>query len=71
MEELDLGLHKDFRLWSETSWLEFRAEAFNILNKTMFTPNSGFGTTFGSSGFGVFTQTLPPRQVQFALKLLF
>ncbi len=71
VEELDLGLHKNFGLWSETSRLEFRAEAFNLLNKTMFTPNSGFGTTFGSGGFGVFTQTLPPRQIQMALKLVF
>jgi hypothetical protein len=71
VEELDLGLHKNFALWSETSRLEFRAEAFNILNKTMFTPISGFGTTFGSSGFGSFTQTLPPRQIQMALKLVF
>ncbi|HEY1948589.1 MAG TPA: TonB-dependent receptor [Bryobacteraceae bacterium] len=71
VEELDLGLHKNFALWSETSRLEFRAEAFNILNKTMFTPTAGFGTTFGSSGFGTFTQTLPPRQIQMALKLVF
>jgi hypothetical protein len=71
VEELDLGLHKNFALWSETSRLEFRAEAFNILNKTMFTPTAGFGTTFGSTGFGTFTQTLPPRQIQMALKLVF
>lgn len=70
-QELDFGLHKDFRLWSESSKLQLRGEAFNLLNKTNFNVNSGFGTTFGSGGFGVFTSTLPPRQVQVALKLIF
>ncbi len=70
-EELDFGLHKNFGLWSETSRLEFRAEAFNLLNTTNFNVNSGFGTTFGSSSYGVFTQTLPARQIQLALKLVF
>jgi hypothetical protein len=70
-QELDLGLHKNFALWAETSRLELRAEAFNILNKTNFNVNSGFGTTFGSSSYGIFTQTLPPRQIQLALKLVF
>ncbi|HEY3937004.1 MAG TPA: TonB-dependent receptor [Bryobacteraceae bacterium] len=71
LEELDLSLHKNFRLWSEASRLEFRAEAFNILNKTLFNINSGFGTSVNSGGFGVFTTTLPPRQIQMALKLVF
>jgi hypothetical protein len=71
IEELDLGVHKNFGLWSESSRLEFRAEAFNLLNKTIFNVNSGFGTTFNSGGFGTFTQTLPPRQIQMALKLVF
>jgi hypothetical protein len=71
MENLDLGVHKNFGLWSEASRLEFRAEAFNILNKTNFTPAAGFGTSSNSGGFGVFTNTLPPRQIQMALKLIF
>jgi hypothetical protein len=71
VEQLDLGLHKDFRAWSESSRVEFRAEAFNLLNKTLFNVNSGFGTSMNSGGFGVFTQTLPPRQIQMALKLVF
>lgn len=70
-QELDFGLHKNFGLWSESSRLEFRAEAFNLLNKSNFNVNSGFGTTFGSSSYGTFTQTLPPRQIQMALKLVF
>ena len=69
--ELDFGLHKDFNLWSESRYLQFRAEAFNLLNHTNFNPNSGFGTTVNSGGFGVYTTTFPPRQIQLALKLVF
>jgi hypothetical protein len=71
LENLDLGVHKSFTLWKESTQLEFRAEAFNILNRTNFNVNSGFGTTSNSGGFGVFSSTLPPRQVQMALKLIF
>jgi len=70
-QQLDLGLHKNFRLWSESSRLEFRAEAFNLLNKTNFNVNSGFTTSVSSSSYGIFTQAFPPRQVQLALKLIF
>jgi hypothetical protein len=71
LEDLDLGVHKNFALWKESNYLEFRAEAFNIQNRTNFNVNSGFGTTSNSGGFGVFTSTLPPRQIQLALKLVF
>jgi hypothetical protein len=71
LENLDLGVHKNFAVWRESTRLEFRAEAFNILNKTNFNVNSGFGTTSNSGGFGVFTTALPPRQIQMALKLIF
>ena len=66
--QLDAAMHKQFRLWSETSSLEFRAEAFNVLNQTNFQPASG---NISSSAFGTITATFPARQVQFALKLLF
>jgi hypothetical protein len=71
--QLDFGAHKSFQLWSESSRLEFRAEAFNLLNKTNFNVNSGFNTTFavGSGSYGVFTTAYPPRQIQMALKLIF
>jgi hypothetical protein len=65
---LDFGLHKNFHLWSEASYVQFRAEAFNLLNQTNFSPPNG---TFNSSSFGSITSTLPARQLQFALKLYF
>ena len=67
--DLDFGLHKNFALFSEARFLQFRAEAFNLLNKTNFAPPSTL--TSNSSGFGVFTSTFPARQVQLALKLIF
>ncbi len=67
--ELDFGLHKNFNLGSEMRYLQFRAEAFNLLNKTNFSPPGTL--TSNSSGFGVFTSTFPSRQIQLALKLYF
>ena len=67
--ELDFGLHKNFSLPSEARYLQFRAEAFNMLNKTNFSPPGTL--TSNSSGFGVFSSTFPARQIQLALKLIF
>jgi hypothetical protein len=68
--ELDFGLHKNFALWSESKYLQFRAEAFNLFNKTNFSP-SGLTLTTNSSSYGQFTSTFPARQLQLALKLYF
>lgn len=66
--QADIGLHKQFQLWNETTRLEFRAEAFNILNRTNFgTPNGNIS----SAGFGTITSAFPARELQFALKLYF
>ena len=66
--QADLGLHKAFPLWSESSNLDFRAEAFNVLNKVNYAqPNS----TFGSSSFGQITSAYPARQLQLAAKIIF
>jgi hypothetical protein len=65
---LDTGIHKQFRLHSESKTLEFRTEIFNTLNKTNFSAASG---DRGSSSFGKITSTLPARQVQFALRFGF
>jgi hypothetical protein len=66
--QLDIGMQKQFPLWSESRRLEFRAEAFNLLNQTNFqAPNSNVSST----GYGSITSTFPARQLQFALKLVF
>ena len=66
--ETDFGIHKNFNI-AEARFVQFRAEAFNLLNRTNFAPPGGLNSN--SSGFGVFTSTFPARQVQLALKLVF
>lgn len=67
-EQVDLGVHKQFRLWSESSRLDFRTEAFNLTNQTNF---QAANSNISSGSFGSITSTYPARQIQFALKLLF
>ena len=67
LKNLDLSIFKDFK-FTESKSLEFRAEFFNSLNHANFNPP---GTTFGTSSFGVISSAGIPRQIQFALKLLF
>lgn len=80
--QFDLGLQKHFALpvINESSRLEFRAEFFNLLNKTNFGTPSGTATgiVFNADGslrtpgtFGTIRSTFPARQIQFALKLSF
>jgi hypothetical protein len=65
--QLDMGLTKDFHV-TEKAHLQFRAEAFNILNKTNFgDPN----TNFSSTNFGVISSTRDARQLQMAAKVVF
>jgi outer membrane receptor protein involved in Fe transport len=66
--QADLGLHKSFPLMREETRLEFRAEVFNIFNKTNFQPANG---NRSSSAFGTINSTHPARQIQFGLKLYF
>jgi hypothetical protein len=66
--QLDLGVHKSFRLWSDRSTFDLRGEAFNALNKV----NYMAPTSNRSSGsFGSITSSFPPRQLQVAGKLTF
>jgi len=68
----------DFALFKRTRFgpderigFEFRAEFFNIFNRTQFAPPN---TSVTSSTFGVVSSTYPgtnPRLVQFGLKLFF
>jgi hypothetical protein len=66
--QLDMTLEKRFKLF-ESSQLEFRAEAFNLLNRPTFNaPNA----TIGSASAGVVTSTLNANRIlQLALKLYF
>ena len=65
---LDFSILRSFPI-KENYRLQFRAEAFNLLNKPQF----GFPNSNLSSGqFGVISsQANSPRQLQLALKVLF
>ncbi|HYP15457.1 MAG TPA: TonB-dependent receptor, partial [Bryobacteraceae bacterium] len=65
--QTDFSVHKNFRFTERTS-LQFRSEFFNLLNKTNFRAPV---VNWSAANFGLFTQTYQPRQIQFALKLLF
>ncbi len=66
--DTDLGLHKQFTY--ERATLDFRAEAFNILNHVNWqAPDPNLSD--GSGSFGSITSAFPARQFQFAVKLLF
>ncbi len=65
--EWDFSVFKDFAI-KESKTLQFRAEAFNILNNVNFgLPNNDIS----SPTFGQVQSALPPREIQLALKLLF
>jgi hypothetical protein len=65
----DLGVNKRFRIPArEGMAVQFRSEFFNFLNHTNFGSPSSDIT---SAAFGTIRGTLPPRQIQFALKLMF
>ena len=67
---LDFALHKEFRMWfSEQHALQFRCEAFNVLNHPVW---GGPNTNIQSKAFGTVTTTaVAMRQIQMALKYTF
>ena len=67
LAQLDFAANKNFRI-TEGIKLQFRSEFFNILNHTNFGPPNNISS---STAFGTITTTLPARQIQFGLKLLF
>ncbi|MFL6416104.1 MAG: TonB-dependent receptor domain-containing protein [Bryobacteraceae bacterium] len=68
VKNVDFSVFKSFP-WGEQRAVEFRAEAFNFLNRTQF---SAPGTTVGTGAFGVVSsQANLPRQVQLAIRILF
>jgi len=65
---LDMGLHKQFKLPGEDRRIEFRSEFFNIFNKTNFVvPDSNIS----SGTYGTIRSTFPARMIQFGVKLYF
>jgi hypothetical protein len=79
--QLDLSAHKRFALLADRTALEFRIEAFNVLNSTNYiSPGQNIGT-MGATGvlsrnasFGTFSgssSVFPSRQVQLALRISF
>lgn len=67
-KDVDASLHKDFT-FTDRAKVEFRAEAFNVLQQTVF---SGPTTSFQSSTFGqVFGIANQPRVLQFAFRATF
>src|SRR5262249_21913976 len=75
----DISLFKTFKI-SENVNLQFRAESFNMLNRTNFQLPGGINNRVNFQGgsaaadigtFGQAAGTFNPRQLQFGLKLTF
>lgn len=65
----DFAVNKRFRLpYREGMALQFRSEFFNFLNRTNFGQPMA---NISNSDFGTIRSTFPPRQIQFALKLIY
>ena len=67
MEDFDFSLFKNHNLSAEKMKVQFRIEAFNLFNRTVFDTGS---TNLDSATFGLVTsQVNNPRQMQVALKI--
>ena len=69
LEDWDFSVHKKISL-SETKYLQFRGEIFNVFNRTNYSNPDGHYSD-GPTEFGKITTAGDPRLVQFALKLFF
>jgi hypothetical protein len=65
----DFSVHKKIAL-SETKYFQFRAEIFNLFNRTNFSNPDGHFSD-GPTEFGKITEAGDPRLFQFALKFFF
>jgi hypothetical protein len=63
----DLGVFKNFSVWTRVA-LQFRAEMFNVFNRTNFT---GAGTVLGNPTFGRLTTAAEPRLIQIGVRATF
>jgi hypothetical protein len=65
---LNASVQRNFRMWSEGSKLQFRAEFFNFANH----PNFGIpGRSLSGPGFGIVGSAGPARSIQLGLRLGF
>ena len=65
----DFAVQKQFRVpITEVTRIEFRAEFFNLFNKTNF---GAANSDINSASFGVISSAFPARQIQLALKFSF
>jgi len=67
--QMDLALQKSITIPSrENLGIQFRSEFFNLFNRTNFRPPE---PNFSSASFGTIRSTFAPRQIQFALKVVY
>jgi hypothetical protein len=70
IDNYDMALLKSTAI-TETTKLQFRAEAFNVFNHAQFMNPNGLVNNTGQGGFGYVTGARDPRIMQVALKFLF
>ena len=66
--QFDLAAMKTFVLPWRDARVQFRAEIFNLFNRTNFRAP---GANRSAATFGIISSTYDPRQVQFGLKVMF
>ncbi len=70
LDNYDMALLKSTTI-TESTKLQFRAEAFNVFNHAQFKNPNGTVNNTGQGGFGYVTSANDPRIMQVALKFLF
>jgi hypothetical protein len=80
--DFDISVFKNFN-FTESTYLQFRAESYNTFNRVNFSPPGGTATgssaqiggasttNVDSSDFMKILSAAPARQIQFALKFVF
>ena len=70
MENLDATVSRSFLVQDDRA-LEFRAEAFNLLNHAQFFGAAAVEGNISSGSFGQAVSAMPPRLMQLALRYRF
>jgi len=70
MENFDMALLKNLRL-TESKSVQFRVEAFNVLNHAQFFGPQAVDGNISSATFGQVVSAAPPRLVQLGAKFMF